>query len=379
MKKITFLLLFVSTFAFSQCPQPDISEWNMTSDGANFDGTNFSTVASYEVEYNQGSSFSPGDGTASTFTFESFPATLTGLESSTLYYFTIRSICTDGTISDWADNPANGAGPDPWETTAGEGDNCDPSSLPYFNDFSDATSWADCNTFFDSDGDGNNWINASYTDGTICALSESYQNEVGPLTPDNWLIIGPIDLTNESDVTMEWLVRGSDASWCQENYSVYVGTEPSIENLTNSNVSYSETIASMGPLADACGSFGQRSLDISAAEGTLAYIGFRHHDVSDMFALNIDDLSIFSNSLSTQDPEILEMNIYPNPVNGNFVTIQTPVNGVKYVEVFDITGKRLINTSLSADTLEVSSLSAGMYLVKVTVEGQSKTSKLVIR
>jgi hypothetical protein len=379
MKKITFILLIVSTFAFSQCPQPDISVWNMTSDGANFDGTNISTVASYEVEYNLGSSFTPGDGSASTYTFESFPATLTGLESSTLYYFTIRSICTDGTISDWADNPANGAGPDPWETTAGEGDNCDPSSLPYFNDFSDATSWADCNTLIDSDEDGNNWINASYTDGTICALSESYQNEVGPLTPDNWLIIGPIDLTNESDVTMEWLVRGSDASWCQENYSVYVGTEPSIENLTNSNVSYSETIASMGPLADACGSFGQRSLDISAAEGTLAYIGFRHHDVSDMFALNIDDLSIFSNSLSTQDPEILEMNIYPNPVNGNFVTIQTPVNGVKYVEVFDITGKRLINTSLSADTLEVSSLSAGMYVVKVTVEGQSKTSKLVIR
>ena len=52
MKKITFLLFFISTFVFSQCPQPDISEWTMTSDGANFDGTNYSTVASYEVEYN---------------------------------------------------------------------------------------------------------------------------------------------------------------------------------------------------------------------------------------------------------------------------------------------------------------------------------------
>ena len=52
---------------------------------------------------------------------------------------------------------------------------------------------------------------------------------------------------------------------------------------------------------------------------------------------------------------------------------------MKYVEVFDITGKRLINTSLSTDSLEVSSLSAGMYLIKVTVEGQSKTSKLIVR
>jgi hypothetical protein len=98
-----------------------------------------------------------------------------------------------------------------------------------------------------------------------------------------------------------------------------------------------------------------------------------------MFTLNIDDLSIFSGSMSIQDPEILDMNIYPNPVNGNFVTIQTPVNGVKYVELFDITGKRLINTSLITDSLEVSSLSAGLYLIKVTVESQTKTSKLIVR
>ena len=85
------------------------------------------------------------------------------------------------------------------------------------------------------------------------------------------------------------------------------------------------------------------------------------------------------NALSTVDIPVLDMIIYPNPTNESYVTIQTPVNGVKYVEVFDITGKRLINTALSADTLDVSSISAGLYLVKVTVEGQSKTSKLIIR
>jgi len=85
------------------------------------------------------------------------------------------------------------------------------------------------------------------------------------------------------------------------------------------------------------------------------------------------------NALSTVDIPVLDMIIYPNPTNESYVTIQTPVNGVKYVEVFDITGKRLINRSLSADTLDVSSISSGLYLVKVTVEGQSKTSKLIIR
>jgi hypothetical protein len=85
------------------------------------------------------------------------------------------------------------------------------------------------------------------------------------------------------------------------------------------------------------------------------------------------------NALSISEATLLDMRIYPNPSNGDFVTIQTPVNGVKYVEVFDITGKRLINTSLSTDTLDISSMSSGLYLVKVTIEGQSKTSKLFIR
>jgi len=85
-------------------------------------------------------------------------------------------------------------------------------------------------------------------------------------------------------------------------------------------------------------------------------------------------------SLSTPENERLDMIIYPNPVlNGDFITIQTSVNGEKYVEVFDITGKRLITTTLNADTLDVSSISTGIYLVNVTINGQSKISKLIIR
>ena len=85
-------------------------------------------------------------------------------------------------------------------------------------------------------------------------------------------------------------------------------------------------------------------------------------------------------SLSTPENERLDMIIYPNPVlNGDFVTIQTSVNGEKYVEVFDITGKRLITTTLSADTLDVSVLSSGIYLVNVTINGQTKVAKLIIK
>ena len=83
--------------------------------------------------------------------------------------------------------------------------------------------------------------------------------------------------------------------------------------------------------------------------------------------------------LSVNDFDMSDLRIYPNPVNGDYVTIKSPLSGVMNIEVFDITGKRLINTLLDSDTLDVSFINSGIYLVKVTVQGQSKVSKLIVR
>ena len=83
--------------------------------------------------------------------------------------------------------------------------------------------------------------------------------------------------------------------------------------------------------------------------------------------------------LSINDYDLSDLKLYPNPVNGDYVTIQSSVSGEKNIEVYDITGKRLINTILNSDKLDVSSVSSGVYLVKVTIQGQTKVSKLIIR
>jgi hypothetical protein len=84
-------------------------------------------------------------------------------------------------------------------------------------------------------------------------------------------------------------------------------------------------------------------------------------------------------TLSTTDTEILDMRIYPNPVNGNYVTIQSPIQGLKEVEVYTVTGRKVLQTVLTDDRLDVSSFNSGFYMVKVTINGQSKLSKLVVR
>jgi len=83
--------------------------------------------------------------------------------------------------------------------------------------------------------------------------------------------------------------------------------------------------------------------------------------------------------MSIDGVNVLDMRIYPNPVDGNFVTILSPVNGTKYVQVFDIMGKRVMDTSINNNTLDVSSINSGFYMIKVTIDGQSKISKLVVR
>jgi len=92
----------------------------------------------------------------------------------------------------------------------------------------------------------------------------------------------------------------------------------------------------------------------------------------------IDDV-VVGETLSTNESEILDMVIYPNPVEGNFVTIQSPVDGSKDVQVYTVTGRKVIDTTINGNTLDVSSLNSGFYMINVTINGQSKISKLVVR
>ena len=90
-------------------------------------------------------------------------------------------------------------------------------------------------------------------------------------------------------------------------------------------------------------------------------------------------LTTDAHALSTSDNEILDMMIYPNPVDGNYVTIVTPVQGTKEIQVFTVTGRKVMDTVINGNTLDVSSFNSGFYMLKVTVDGQSKVSKLVVR
>jgi len=55
------------------------------------------------------------------------------------------------------------------------------------------------------------------------------------------------------------------------------------------------------------------------------------------------------------------------------------MNGDKFVEVFDINGRKVISTTLFNDDLDVTNLVSGFYTARVTIAGKTSVSKLIVK
>jgi hypothetical protein len=135
------------------------------------------------------------------------------------------------------------------------------------------------------------------------------------------------------------------------------------------------TFATVGALGFYTALAGQE-YQILSRDATTMYVRNVGSEGNSWYSMLTTDAHFYA---STDDAQILEMMIYPNPVDGNFVTIISPVNGLKNIEVFDINGRRVMDTVINGNTLDVSSINSGFYMIKVTIDGQSKISKLVVR
>ena len=90
--------------------------------------------------------------------------------------------------------------------------------------------------------------------------------------------------------------------------------------------------------------------------------------------------STFTRPLSIDDNEINVFSIYPNPAH-SAVTVQLGSNsGEEYeLSLFDIQGKRLQTQPINETTeLDISSLSAGVYFLKVSNANVSSVKKLIV-
>ena len=149
-------------------------------------------------------------------------------------------------------------------------------------------------TALDADGDGYSWVTLDKSsdlydsNGNPVSFdkksvnSDSWNEGIGALTPDNWLISPQWPLKGKLNL---W-AKGVDPNWPAEHFAIYLST-------TGKDVADFTTV--LIPETVAQGVFTEYTADLSAYAGQVGYIAIRHFNVTDMFRLAVDNITITDN------------------------------------------------------------------------------------
>ena len=98
-----------------------------------------------------------------------------------------------------------------------------------------------------------------------------------------------------------------------------------------------------------------------------------------LLSLNLSAQEIKPQPRIQEATPIEGLNLYPNPVTNGKIYISTKNDFDKEIVIFDVLGKKVFQTILSSRELNVSSLSSGIYIIKINEKEASATRKLIIR
>ncbi len=249
---------------------------------------------------------------------------------------------------------------------------CEAQSLPWSCGF-ETTDDLSCWKFIDADGDGFGWDYETYSNSTQSnyghnnsrgvVASASFSNNVGALTPDNWMITPELTIPAEG-ATISWYVDALDNDWYQEYYSVLVST-------TGANTSdFTYTIFS-GTLDNP--DWTKKSRSLAGFAGQTIRIAFRHHNITDQFVMMIDDISVTAgNTASIDNVENTNVTLFPNPVTS---VLNIEAQGIQEVSVIDVNG-RTVMTEQNTNRIDMSNLANGVYFVRVITADGVSTQKI---
>ena len=99
---------------------------------------------------------------------------------------------------------------------------------------------------------------------------------------------------------------------------------------------------------------------------------------------SIDSMSVFANdqaecnTLSVASQELVAYNMFPNPTRNSVNVSSREQNSI--MKIYNITGKLVLSTPLNFGTnrINISKLSTGVYLARISSESNSETKKLII-
>ncbi len=172
----------------------------------------------------------------------------------------------------------------------------------------------------DADGDGNNWSlregeeGDSVHSGTLCFTSGSYDNNSGPLFPDNWLITPDFEIpAGATNVEVSVWGQGQDPDWAAEVFAIYILPFDVFENATTIG-DLLNSMTKIGGDFTTTGEWVKYTGDASAFAGEHVHVVFRHYNITDMFMLNLDDIAI--TAVVNDNPQVADIELEAGLIEG---------------------------------------------------------------
>lgn len=97
---------------------------------------------------------------------------------------------------------------------------------------------------------------------------------------------------------------------------------------------------------------------------------------------------VFTVSLSAQEiaenkmvktEETSSFKLYPNPAFDDVVYVTTAKNKSKDIVIYNVFGEAVLKDRITTNSLNISKLSPGVYVLKLTEENKAMTRKLVVK
>jgi hypothetical protein len=186
------------------------------------------------------------------------------------------------------------------------------------------------------------------------------------LLNDDYIITPRIDLTSVNAAQFSFWAKSLTEDYGLERFHVLLST-------TSSNYFDFTVELSDGEL-QAPLEYTEYSYDLSEYEGQMVYLAI-HYVAQDSFVFQMDDFLVQGNILGIEDNLFNNFNHYIT--NNNLV--MSASSSLENIELYNLLGQEVFSKSLSNtnETINISSLDTGIYIAKVSIQGKSKSFKIV--
>lgn len=217
--------------------------------------------------------------------------------------------------------------------------------------------------------------------GASSKIANAFLNTTGSGTREQWLVTQQITI-NASNSNMSFKARWSGSavpSFAKLSVKISTASQTTpgdftmIKDFTEGNTASTNVISTI---------LSNFSLDLSAYIGQNVYIAFVYGgNQFDGNGIYVDDVK--TGTLSLENFNNNWFNIYPNPTKNNLnINLTSNVSGNTKIEIFDLLGKMVFNTTLNETQLiqpiTLPNLEKGIYCLKVINNNEIGIQQMII-